>query len=292
MAFLLAVMGGAGVALFVTGLPVLRRPTLEERVAPHLPGALLRLASPTNWLQRIAARFPGSETRNDEVAKRLISAGSSLTPFTFRTEQIAWGLLAVAATAFLSIAFVAGGVPLDPTTAPLLAGLAGASGFYARDWWLGRQTRRRSASMKEELPTAMDLMTLALIAGESPAAGMTRTAAVMGGGIREEFDRILNEVRAGASFRDALQEARDATNDHSMARFLDALITGIDKGSPLADVLRGQADEARHARGREMFEVAGRREVLMLVPVVFLIMPVVILYALFPGLASLDLFVP
>jgi tight adherence protein C len=76
-----------------------------------------------------------------------------------------------------------------------------------------------------------------------------------------------------------------------MARFLDALISGIEKGSPLADILRAQADDARQARGRELLESAGRKEVLMLVPVVFLIMPVVVVYALFPGLASLDLFV-
>ncbi len=41
-----------------------------------------------------------------------------------------------------------------------------------------------------------------------------------------------------------------------------------------------------------LLEMGGRREVLMLVPVVFLIMPVVVVFALLPGLVSLELLVP
>ena len=39
---------------------------------------------------------------------------------------------------------------------------------------------------------------------------------------------------------------------------------------------------------RDLIEAGGRREVLMLVPVVFLELPVVILFALYPGLVSLS----
>jgi len=56
--------------------------------------------------------------------------------------------------------------------------------------------------------------------------------------------------------------------------------------------LRAQADDGREARRRLLLEMGGRREVLMLVPVVFLIMPVVVLFALLPGLVSLELLVP
>jgi tight adherence protein C len=56
--------------------------------------------------------------------------------------------------------------------------------------------------------------------------------------------------------------------------------------------LRGQADDARDARRRHLLELGGKKEVLMLVPVVFLIMPVVVVFALYPGLVTLDLLVP
>ena len=38
---------------------------------------------------------------------------------------------------------------------------------------------------------------------------------------------------------------------------------------------------------RELIESAARREVLMMVPVVFLVLPVTVLFALFPGLISI-----
>jgi len=48
-------------------------------------------------------------------------------------------------------------------------------------------------------------------------------------------------------------------------------------------VLRAQAGDAREAAKRELIESAGRKEIAMLVPLIFLILPVTICFALFPG---------
>jgi tight adherence protein C len=61
----------------------------------------------------------------------------------------------------------------------------------------------------------------------------------------------------------------------------------VERGTPLADVLRAQASDVREQRKRELIEAGGRREVLMLVPVVFLLLPVVVLFALYPGYVGL-----
>ncbi len=53
--------------------------------------------------------------------------------------------------------------------------------------------------------------------------------------------------------------------------------------SPLAR--SAQAQDVREAGHRALMEEGGRREVLMLVPVVFLMLPVTILFAVFYGLA-------
>ncbi len=73
-----------------------------------------------------------------------------------------------------------------------------------------------------------------------------------------------------------------------VVRFVDGLVVAVERGTPLADVLRAQAADIREQRKRELIEAGGRREVLMLVPVVFLILPVVVLFALYPGLFSLS----
>ena len=54
---------------------------------------------------------------------------------------------------------------------------------------------------------------------------------------------------------------------------------------------RAQGDD-REAGRRELIEVAARREVLMMVPVVFLVLPVTVLFAFWPGVVGLSLTMP
>ena len=91
---------------------------------------------------------------------------------------------------------------------------------------------------------------------------------------------------------EALETLKRRAPMTGVGRLVDALTTGIERGAPLADVLRAQANDGREARRRYLLETGGRREVLMLIPVVFLVMPVVVVFALLPGVVSLDLLVP
>jgi tight adherence protein C len=66
----------------------------------------------------------------------------------------------------------------------------------------------------------------------------------------------------------------------------------VQRGTPLADVLRAQATDVREMGRRTLLEAGGRKEIAMLVPVVFLVLPVTVIFALFPGFYSLQLAVP
>ena len=175
---------------------------------------------------------------------------------------------------------------------PAVGLVAFTFGFAARDWWLTKQIDERRGALRDELPTAIDLVTLAIMAGESVPASFARVAAAMPSGMGAELRRVVGDMRAGAPVIEALEALKDRVPDYAVVRFVDALCTGIERGAPLADVLRAQADDGREARRRHLIEMGGRREVLMLVPVVFLIMPVVIVFSLLPGLVSLNLLVP
>ena len=69
----------------------------------------------------------------------------------------------------------------------------------------------------------------------------------------------------------------------SLARFVDGVVVAVERGTPLADVLRAQAVDVREAGKRALLEAGGRKEIAMMVPVVFLVLPVTVLFALFPG---------
>ena len=50
-----------------------------------------------------------------------------------------------------------------------------------------------------------------------------------------------------------------------MTRFVDGIAVAVERGTPLADVLRSQAADAREVRKRTLMEIGGRKEILMLV---------------------------
>ena len=297
---LIAAAAAAGIALIVMGAPSLHGARITRRVDPYLPGTHRRSSSllartrkegaVARWIQnRWISRDPSAANRLEE---RLSSAGDERSAGEFRVEQLTWGLAAtVGSWSVLAIAGTAG-IGADARAAPMLGVVSFASGWLARDWWLGRQVDRRRAVLHEELPTAIDMLTLSLMAGESVPAAFARVAATVGSGIGEELQRVVADVRAGASAVDALESLKNRLPDYATVRFVDALCTGIERGAPLADVLRAQADDVREARRRRLLELGGKREVLMLIPIVFLIMPVIVVFALLPGLVSLDLLVP
>lgn len=301
MRLLVVLAGASGLLLIASGAPVLRRNRLGPRVEPYLSG--LR-GKPSRLLARgdvqggvvrrwIAARAMSIPTdRVSSTVERLESISYEGGLEGFRVQQATWAAGAGAASACVLVLLAGAGAAVDLRALPALAVTGFVTGWLGRDWWLSRQVDARRAALAEELPIAIDLVTLSIMAGESVPAACARTASTLGAGIGEELGRVVAEVRSGTPVIEALEAMARRVPEPSIARFVDALCTGIEKGAPLADVLRAQADDARDARRRRLLELGGRREVLMLVPVVFLVMPVVVVFALYPGLVSLDLLVP
>jgi tight adherence protein C len=103
------------------------------------------------------------------------------------------------------------------------------------------------------------------------------------GELSRELRRALADARAGASLVVALQGIVDRTSLPSLARFVDGIAVAVERGTPLADVMRAQAVDVREAGKRALLEAGGRKEIAMMVPVVFLVLPTTVVFALFPG---------
>lgn len=142
--------------------------------------------------------------------------------------------------------------------------------------------------MAREFPTIADLLALAISAGEGPIAAMERVARTSQGELSRELAIAVSEIRAGASLEDALINLGTRSPLDSLSRFAETIAVALERGTPLADVMRAQAQDARELSKRTLMESAGRREVYMLLPVVFLLMPLVIVFAVFPGITALQ----
>jgi tight adherence protein C len=247
---------------------------VERIVRPVLTDAV-------HWL----ARF---NVGTGALNRRLAQAGSAKSAVDFRAEQLIWSAIGfVAATLFVVLNASAGRFSPVPAVVAIVGSAAGA--FLLRDYLLGQQIRRREARMLAEFPSLAELMALAVSAGESAVGALDRVCRSARGELVTEFSRVLAETRLGKPLVQALQESSETTDLGPLVRFVDGIIVAVERGTPLAEVLRAQAQDVRDAAKRELMEAAGRKEIGMMVPLVFGVLPLTVIFAVYPGIAALQL---
>ncbi|HKS01655.1 MAG TPA: type II secretion system F family protein, partial [Arthrobacter sp.] len=149
--------------------------------------------------------------------------------------------------------------------------------------------RRREERMLAEFPSLAEMIALAVGAGESATGALARVCRTARGELSQEFSRVLAETRAGQPLVEALQEFSARTDLGPLIRFVDGIIVAVERGTPLAEVLRAQAQDVRDTAKRELMEAAGKKEIAMMVPLVFGVLPLTVVFAVFPGIAALSL---
>lgn len=150
------------------------------------------------------------------------------------------------------------------------------------------QLRRRE--VESEFPAIVEMLALAVGAGESPAAALKRITQRAHGYLAEDFARVVKEVEAGTSFLQSLDATSKRLSSDSLRRFVDSIIISISRGTPLVETLTHAVNESRNQERVRLLAAAGKSEISMMIPVVFLILPISILFALFPSLTNLNLF--
>ncbi len=307
---LIGVAGGTGLLLVLMGMPLGRRPRLDDRVLPYLRDLLPhdvaagpRTATSGSGVTRtvggvfgpslqqaavVVGRVLGGST---DVRRRLLRAGSTMTVEEFRVEQVLWGLAgAMAAAAVGLLAALRGGAGLTPLVVVVLT--AFVCGVLLRDQRLSELVRERERRMLLEFPPIADLLALSVAAGEGPVAALDRVRKVANGELPRELAVLLGEVHTGTPVAVALDRLSARTGVSVVGRFASTLAVAIERGTPLVDVLHAQAADVREAGRRALVEVGARKEVLMMVPVVFLVLPVTVVFAFFPGVVGLQLTTP
>ena len=301
---LLGLLAAAGVIITLRAAPPMRRIALAERLAPYLPDTpppsrLLALPSvagtPFVVVRRLLGPLVGDVVGfldrliggSAAVRRRMGGLGRTTTVEEFRLEQLIWGALGMLAAG----AGVAGYTALHGGADPVLAGGAAllglVGGVLGRAWWLSHEVTRREDAMLSEFPVVADLLALAVVAGEAPIDAIHRVCRLTGGYLAVDLESALARSRSGVPITKALHEVSERTTFEPFARFLQGVVVAIERGTPLADVLRAQAADVREIGHRALLEAGGRKEISMMAPVVFMILPVTVLFALYPGLLTL-----
>lgn len=300
---LLGLVAAVGLLLVLSCAPPLHPIRLHDRLAPYLsdaPQASRLLSDPVQTgslglarallrpvlgdAVRVLDRFVGGRS---SVKRRLDALRSGLSVEEFRIEQVVWGALGLGAGAVLGAVFAGLTGSVNALSLVLFSVGGLTAGVVGRDWWLSQQLSRREATMLAEFPVVAELLALAVTAGEGPVGAIDRVCRLTGGELGRELTATLASARSGVPLVDALQALADRTSVEVLSRFVDGIVVASERGTPLADVLRAQAADVREAGKRRLLEAGGRKEITMMVPVVFLVLPVTVLFALYPGLVSI-----
>jgi len=294
---------GLGLLLVVSRVLVLRRPQLALRVLPYvrdLPqaagvppqrhtSALRALVTPT--LRSAADTLSRVLGGNASIRRRLERADLPLTVQDFRIEQVLWGLGAfgVAAAASLMVALRA-----PDRTVPLLVlcAVASVTGVLMRENRLSAQVAERERRILVEFPTVAELLALAVGAGEGPVAALDRVVSRSRGELSGELAVVLADIRTGSPVTAALDALARRSGLPVVSRFAEGMAVAIERGTPLSGVLHAQATDVREAGRRALIESGARKEIAMMVPVVFLVLPVTVMFAFWPGVVGLNLVTP
>ena len=302
---LLGGLAGVGLWLVVDRLAATRHTSLALRVTPYLrdlPSTAATRAQPKGPTSPVVAVFGPVLGRLAALVERVLGGASSvarrlergrvpMTVHDFRISQVLWGL----------VAFLLAGIPSaalalrsPARTMPLLimCCCAFVLGVLLRENRLTAQVSHRERRILEEFPTVAELLALAVAAGESPAAALDRVVQRSTGELSADLRDVLAEVRTGTPLARAFDDLAARSGLPAVSRFAEGVAVAVERGTPLADVLHAQAGDVREAGRRALIETGARREVLMMVPVVFLVLPTVVVFAFWPGLVGLRLVVP
>jgi tight adherence protein C len=256
----------------------LRQQELEQPFADRVVGPLTqRFVS--------AGRTLTPDDRLDRIRRRLDLAGN---PAGWDVDRVlglkALGLF-VGLAVGIALPLAAGGGARDVVLLTLVLALAG---WFGPTMWIYQVGYNRSELMQQELPDALDLLTISVEAGLAFDAALAQVAHNSEGPLAKELFRVLQEMQIGTGRLAALRALADRSDVEELRTFVGAMVQADSFGIPIAKVLRVQSREMRIKRSQRAEEKAQQVPVKILFPLIFCIMPALFVVVLGP--AAINIF--
>jgi tight adherence protein C len=193
-----------------------------------------------------------------------------------------------AASGLVWVPLVLFGLGLSGTTGLFAIALLWVASFLLPDLSLGRKIEARQKEIARRLPDILDLLVISVEAGLGFEQAIDRTSAAVPGPLSEEFRRMLQETRVGASRADSLRALDQRTEVPELRSFILAMLQADTFGVSIARILRAQADEMRIRRRLAAQELAQKAPIKMLFPLVLCIFPAMFVVVLGPAFISIS----
>jgi tight adherence protein C len=248
----------------------LQRPLSERTLKPIISG-----------IARLIGRFYPTNTVNG-ISLKLKRAGmeSTSTEFLVGVKGFAAVVGAIGVSSLVNL--MTG--DLTYTFLGLVGG--GLLGFMAPDYYLSSKAGGRANGILEQLPDALDLLTISVEAGLGFDAAIVKVTEKMKGPLTEEFKRASAEQRIGKSRQEALRGISERVEVKELRNFISAIIQADQLGVSMSKVLRIQSEQLRTERRQRAEEKAARAPILIMLPTVGCIFPSLFIVILAPAALS------
>lgn len=231
---------------------------------------------PLQWLAHYLDPWLSAAHQTTTLTKlRIAGIEFALSPAQFLAGRLLWGSIFGLIGVWLAASFKL------PGSGPFL--IAFLFGYvYPAIWLRDRIDVRRRQALKS-LPFMLDLITLCVESGLN-LTGAIQQAVDKGpaGALKDEFARLLRDIRAGKPRSEALRELAARMDMPAVSSFVSTLIQAEATGMSLGPILRAQADQRRIERFARAEKLAMEAPVKLLFPLIFFIFPCVFAILMFP----------
>ena len=175
-----------------------------------------------------------------------------------------------------------------------IANLLSVSNYAKQLNWLKQLIRKLTGSevkeseINEELVNILQMLSIMISAGESPMMALRYISQRSVGYIPRLIAQSFSKYESGRNLAQTLEQIAIATGSSQVRRLTNSIQIAIQRGTPILDVLNNQVQSLNKQINLALLKKSGKSEITLLIPVVFLILPVSISFAIWPSIYGLN----
>ena len=146
----------------------------------------------------------------------------------------------------------------------------------------------KESEINEELVNILQMLSIMISAGESPMMALRYISQRSVGYLPNLIKQSFAKYESGNNLTQSLEFIATAAGSSALRRLTNSIQIAIQRGTPILDVLNNQVQSLNKQINLALLKKSGKSEITLLIPVVFLILPVSISFAIWPSVYGLN----
>lgn len=249
-----------------------------DEISKH--GFILKVSRPffRRYFIPIVNSMKNKKTFKEKYKRPLAAAGLTgvLTPEDFYSFKL---FLIIG----FPIAFVIAKYFMEADWSLTLLPVIAVVGYFYPDFWIKGKIEMRQKEIIMNMPFCVDMLALSVEAGLDFIAAMAKVIEkAKKNALSDEFDIVIKEIKIGASRAEALRNLAWRVDLIQISSFCATLIAADSVGASIGPILKALALEIRQKKSAEVEKAGATAATKILFPMMFLIVPSVILIVFSP----------